>query len=72
MIDHSYDLSQDLVASVIKLCEHILCNITMPKSDLDMYLSLGGFCFRVIQLRYKGRTARSDYSSLIFVYSEHV
>ena len=54
LIDHSYDLGQNLIASVIKLGEDLLRNIAMPKSDLCMHLGFRGFSLRVIQLRHKG------------------
>jgi hypothetical protein len=54
MVDHSNDLSQDLVASVIKFGEDLLSNIAVSKSNLDMDLGLGGFSLRVIKLRRKG------------------
>jgi hypothetical protein len=54
MIDHSYDLSQNLIASVIKLGEDLFRNIAMPKSNLDMHLGFRGLSLRVIQLRHEG------------------
>jgi hypothetical protein len=54
LIDHSYDLGQNLIASVVKLGEDLLRNIAMPKSDLCMHLGFRGFSLRVIQLRHKG------------------
>jgi hypothetical protein len=47
MVDHFNDLSQDLVASVIKFGENLLPEIAVSKSNLDMDLGLGGFSFRV-------------------------
>jgi hypothetical protein len=38
MVDHFNDLSQDLVASVIKFRENLLPEIGVSKSNLDMDL----------------------------------
>jgi hypothetical protein len=48
MVDHFNDLSQDLVASVIKFGENLLPEIAVSKSNLDTDLGLGGFSFRVV------------------------
>jgi hypothetical protein len=50
MVDHLNDLSQHLVASVIEFGEDFLLKIAMPKSNLGMDLSLGGFSLRVAKL----------------------
>jgi hypothetical protein len=52
-VDHFNDLSQDLVASVIKFVEDFLLKIALSKSNLDMDLGLSGFGLRVIKLRNK-------------------
>jgi hypothetical protein len=54
MVDHFNDLSQDLVASVIKFGEDLLLKIAVSKSNLDVDLGLGGFSLRVTKPRHKG------------------
>jgi hypothetical protein len=53
MLNHFYDLSQNLVTSVIKFLIDFLAEIVVPESNLDMNLGLGSFGLCFIELCHK-------------------
>jgi hypothetical protein len=50
LVDHFYDLGEDLIARVINFIENLLAKITVSEGNLSMDLGLGGFSLRVIKL----------------------
>jgi hypothetical protein len=57
MLNHFYNLSQNLVTSIIKFLINVLTEIVVPVSNLYMNLGLGsfGFCFTPSQRRHAPR-----------------
>ena len=50
VVNHLYDLADDLVTSVIESRERLRRHISVTKRNLQVYLCFGSFCLRVIEL----------------------
>jgi hypothetical protein len=51
VIDHSYELAEDVFVRVVDFLEFRVPDIAMAKCKLDMHLRFSGLAFRIVQLR---------------------